>query len=296
MLDKCYVSCLTNDRDIKGVLTINYQLVKHNCEYPFFCLCTKDVSTQSRDILNNSNIFIIDVDFHNHLKSFNIQEYKINNLYTASYYVIFFIFLIKVQKIVYLDAGVLILQNIDHLFNKDTSHNTMFMSNDLHMVQTETANTSTNTSNKQFTLINDLNKFNSGVIICEPNSVLFDQLINHIKISSLEDIQNWHSDHTLFNLFHEQHIIHIHALDHIYNMIFNSIHFFVNNNIVKEEDIHIIHYTLLPKPWSNNAYNKACRDIEKKYWIQWYKAYTGFVEDNIRPSYIQLTAVSGLTI
>lgn len=286
MLDKCYISYLTNDRDIKGILVNNYQLIQHNCEYPYLCLYTKDVSQQCRDILKDSNILTVEVDFHKDLKKFGVHVDKINYLYDSFYYIIFFIFVLSVTKIVFLNANILLLQNIDHLFDKDTSNKNIYMSNDLHMEKIA--------SNNKYTLVNTPNHFNSGVIVCEPNPTIFNQIINYIKTSTLDDIQSWQSDQTVFNHFHNQKFFHINIIHHKYNMIFNSIHFFINNNIIKEEDIHIVHYTLQPKPWSMNAYNKSCREIEKKYWLKWYNTYTSFIEDNMRPSTIELTSISGI--
>lgn len=272
-MEKCYISYMANDRDIKGILVNNFQLQQVHSKYPYVCLCTKDVSKKVRCILKHFNIHIIDIQFHNILRSFHIDDNKIDYLYSKYYWGKLFIFLVEVKQCIYLDSDLLLLKNIDHLFDKDTSDNRIYMTNDLVLESIYENNISV--------LINKKNAFNSGVIVYSPNRSIFNKMGSYIHCTSLQDIQRfWRGDQILFNEFHAQKIFHIHPLHHKYNMILNSLHYFIN--ILDEDDLHIIHYTLSPKPWSDDAYSKQCSGIEQDYWIKWGEIYNTFIKHNLQ--------------
>ena len=55
---RCYVSYMTNDRDIKGILLIKYLLNKYNSKYEYVCLCC-DIYVYPKCEIYNCSIVVL---------------------------------------------------------------------------------------------------------------------------------------------------------------------------------------------------------------------------------------------
>ena len=62
-MENAYVSYMANDRDIKGVLLLNYNLKKIGTKYKYYVIIIEGVSNVVRNILKINNISIIDIHF-----------------------------------------------------------------------------------------------------------------------------------------------------------------------------------------------------------------------------------------
>lgn len=115
-----YVTLLTSDDFIYGVMVLNETLKRVQSKYPLYAVVTSNVSLPVLEILNQLNIsfkIVTPIVPPTYIQEYNIS---INKNTTERWYYNFTkieIFdLIQFDKIIYLDADVMILKNIDHLF------------------------------------------------------------------------------------------------------------------------------------------------------------------------------------
>ena len=65
----CYVSYMANDRDLKGILVINYLLInKFKSKYKYYCICIENVSDHCINILKDNSVNIIKFRLHNNVR------------------------------------------------------------------------------------------------------------------------------------------------------------------------------------------------------------------------------------
>ena len=110
---KTYACVLSTNNYLEGVLVLNNNLKKLNSKYDLLCLINETITEESKRILEENNI---------KYKEFKSVKYKVqhtsiwNNTFDK-----FNIFLLEeYEKVVYLDADLLILENLDFLFDYDT--------------------------------------------------------------------------------------------------------------------------------------------------------------------------------
>ena len=170
-MNNIYVTYMSNDRDILGVLVLNYRLKVLKSKYDLSCMVTHDVSLNSIKLLEKYGIKVININFFENFEKFNIDKDKLNSLYKKHTFGKLFIFLIN-NKCVYLDSDFYINKNLDHLFEYDTSNKQIYMTNDLLMSQIESSN--------NFELLNINNEFNSGLIIFQGDESIFIDTVKFI--------------------------------------------------------------------------------------------------------------------
>lgn len=280
-MKRCYISYMANDRDIKGILVNNYLMKLYNCQYPYICLCCQKVSNQVKLQLMQHKIETVDIKFNENLKPY-LKKDVIDYLRSKYYYGKFFIFLANYDECVYLDSDILILKNIDNLFDKlsgiPKEDKPIFMVPDI-LQQYKDKNIDPN----DFNLIITTNTFNSGVIVFKPNHEVFIDIISLLSKFTLDQIKEYiKTDQNIFNRLHYLKSINIQKLEFEYNIIPRVIDKFIAENIVQEENISIIHYILQHKPWED-IYNRGYNNTTcKKYLMKWLSMYQLFVSDNLK--------------
>ena len=63
-----YITYISNDRDIKAVLNLAYNLQKVNSIVPLYCICMEDVTENSALTLSNRGIQVKKFNLINKLK------------------------------------------------------------------------------------------------------------------------------------------------------------------------------------------------------------------------------------
>jgi len=272
----CFLSYLSNDRDYKGALMLNYMLKKYNSRYNLACILLENVSKKVEDVLQKSGIIIYNYHLLNSLKNFNFNEEYIEYLINKNYYGKFLIYnLTMYDKIIYLDTDLLIKGNIDHLFDYDCSDNKCYMTYDLQY----------NYETKDVILLS--NCFNSGVIIFTPNNEICNNLYNKLKI--FDDMRHLLStDQDIFKILNDEKNINVQHLNYIYNCPAIISHYFISNNFI--ENPMIIHFTLSPKPWdfidfTNDVLSNKFNSDTKNYFIEWCNLYNEMVMEILNKSY-----------
>ena len=105
-----YVTLLSSNNYIWGVIGLNYSLKKNNCKYPLIVITTDDISQENLDLLKKENIIIKLVKKQIFQKS-DHHRYGtcINKLYLFG--------LNEYEKLFFLDADCIVIYNLDFLFN-----------------------------------------------------------------------------------------------------------------------------------------------------------------------------------
>jgi glycogenin glucosyltransferase len=223
-----FVSILTTDEYLDGVLVLKYSLESTQTRYPFVLLITPNVSKKVKEILISHDINFITVQGiegprlvkEDHLKRWNYTYSKLNVFGLTQF-----------DKLVYLDSDMLILQNIDELFDKPHMSAVMIRG--------------------KLPEFSSWNIFNSGLLVIEPSMEVFNDMIS--KIGQIEEVAS-PSDEDLLNAYYSdwsgQGDLH---LDNGYNIF--SYHWhrykevygydFLSNN----KPIKIVHYIGEDKPW-----------------------------------------------
>lgn len=232
-----FISILTTDDYLEGILVLNYSLAKTNSRYPFLLLITPNLSKEVIESLAKHRINCITLkNIDNPTKIINQKIYRWH--FTYSKLSIFG--LNQFDKLVYLDADMLILNNIDELFEKP------------HM--------SAVNSGGMLPKLLSWTKLNSGLMVVEPSTELFDDILSKIgKIESVASGGDQDFLHAYYFNWPNQKELH---LDHGYNMFqihldeYNQLFGYDFNHV--EKPIKIIHYIGETKPWHlyKSAYEK----------------------------------------
>lgn len=222
-----YVCVLSTDNYIDGVLIL-YENLKHiNSSHSLLCLVNETISERNIKLLINYGIEIKKINKVNHLTTNFYWKNTFDKLNIFS--------LVEYEKIVYLDVDVLILENIDSLFDYPTPS----MCYDRPW-------------------FND--RFNSGIMVITPNTSDYEQLLK------LNDEQTANiGDQDLLNKYFKGKI---NPLPDNYNImrtltdeknaittIFHPVGKYINP---EPDDIKILHYIRHLKPFMiNTLYNEV---------------------------------------
>jgi len=276
-MEKCFLTYLSNDRDYKGALMLNYMLKKYNSKYNLACILLENVSKKVENILQKSGIVIHNYHFLNSLKNLNFNDEYIEYLINKNYFGKFLIYnLTMYDKIIYLDTDLLIEENIDYLFDYNCSDNKCYMTYDLQY----------NYETKDAILLSDC--FNSGVIIFKPDNEICKKMYDKLKLfDNMRNLLN--TDQDIFKILNDEKDIDVQHLNYIYNCPAIISHYFITNNFI--ENPVIIHFTLSPKPWdfidftNNILLNKINSDTEV-FFIKWCNLYNEMIMKTLTESYI----------
>lgn len=190
---KSYVCVLSTDNYLDGVLVLNENLQRIKSNYPLLCIINENISSKTRNILTYFGIMYKEMKNIKYSENSNSERY-VNYGYNKGYLKNTFdklnIFsLVEFEKIVYLDSDLLILENIDNLFN----YPHLSCPRDLPF---------------------NMTKFNSGVMVLEPNIDDFKELKERAIEASKENRKI--SDQDIIN---EYFLDKITPLDYGYNMV-----------------------------------------------------------------------------
>lgn len=246
-----FVSIITSDDYLPGLLVLHKSLVEANAQYPFLVLITEDISVNTISTLDKSCIPCKTVK----TKINNPTNVDQSHRWFPTYSKLNVFDQTQYDKIVYLDADMLILRNIDELFKYP------------HMSAVIAGGMLPGKSARRH--------LNSGIFVFEPSHELFEDMVGKIgKIEKLEpggsiNKPRHGSDQDFLNAYYpdwpnqkER------QLDHKYNIIHylldeynKSFGYSIENG---PRPISIIHYASYLKPWNISEKTKDELESDSK--------------------------------
>lgn len=246
------MSIITSDDYLRGLLVLHRSLIDTNTQYPFLTLITEDISVDTVSVLDKHHI------------PYKVIKTKINNptdvdqshRWFPTYSKLNIFDQTQYDKVVYLDADMLILRNIDELFKFP------------HMSAVIAGGMLPGKSTRKH--------LNSGMFVLEPSRELFEDMMSKVgKIEKLEsggsiDKPRRGSDQDFLNAYYldwpNQKEL---QLDHKYNIIHylldeynESFGYSIENG---PKPISILHYASYLKPWDiNEKIKEELRNDPKK--------------------------------
>lgn len=185
-----YVTLLSDNSYYRGVLILQESLRRVGCKYPLVCMVTEDVDKDVIDILEKAKVGIRLVDkipLPEAVQEYNIQTGSVFGeiwKYTPTKFNAFS--LTEFEKIVFLDADILVLKNLDHCF----SFNSMSVATD-----GEYAN-----------LYPTRPHFNSGFMVIRPYEDEMEELCKFMETADLHSIVPGQpiSDQDILNIYYKE--------------------------------------------------------------------------------------------
>lgn len=248
-----YMTVLSTDSYIPGVIKLYKSLMVTRPQYPFVCACSRNISNSSIQTLNKSGIKCLKLErcAIDNITSLENDENFSHWKYTYDKLLLFS--LTQFKKIVYLDSDMLILENIDELFD----------------CLPFSAVPAGHLINK------DWIRLNSGLMVIEPDNNTMEIMLKLIapvyqkrKAQGLatgdqdiinEYIQDW---------FHNKELV----LPESYNLFFNYIDIyrkqykFKYHNPCKSRTIKVVHFIGKNKPWNESLIKRLLLSV--KYILQ----------------------------
>lgn len=266
------MSILATNDYLPGLLVLHYSLKHVKSKYPFHVLLTPNISKKTVDILNKNSIIYSTLS----QKIDNPTNIDIRHRWFPTYSKLAVFDQVQYKKIVYLDADMLILRNIDELFEC------------AHMSATNAGSMLPRKKDRRY-----LN-LNSGIIVIEPSHLIFNDMMN--KVGKIEDLESrgterpiHGSDQDFINAYfpewpnqEELHLDHKYNIFHYHLDEYNK--FFGYTIEDGSKPISIIHYASYLKPWNikNDELDKMANDPDKRLEL---KAIQLWIEqfNNIKP-------------
>ncbi len=188
MKNYSYITLLTNDSYVCGIILLLESMKKVNTKYPLHVLITEEVSPPTIEILNQLKVsykLVEKIEMPKELMDYNMTINP-NVAGTWRYcWTKFHIFnQTQFDKIIFLDADIMILKNIDHLFEKPDMTGAI--------------------DGEYFNLWPDWDHINAGCIVIEPSQEKFDNILNFAFSLKIEELPNYIiADQEVINLYYK---------------------------------------------------------------------------------------------
>ena len=248
-----FVTYLGTDSFLPGILALNSSLVKYNKTYELIVLVSDSVSVTITNMLDFKKItYKIVKQITNPQKTNDDQR---NFKYTYTKLRIFELF--EYDKVVYLDADMLVCNNIEELFNRP--HLSAVIAGGLHSLNSAWC------------------ELNSGLLVIKPDKTSFDDLYSLIGHLPSKDGSDQGFLHSAYKFWPANKSLH---LDHKFNVPAGYIDEYCNLHRYKfsyrrrslNTNIAVIHYWGRYKPWDIDIkqFNRAtAAKLEQSIFLWW---------------------------
>lgn len=220
-----YVTLLSTDSYLMGVLLLAKSLRKVDAHYPLLVVCSIAVSDKSKRILARYGLEYVDVD-----KSIAVDSGKYNvdaghAHWNHTFDKLYIWAQTQYDKVVFLDSDMQVIRNIDYLF--DMPH--------MSAVRADQWNEP------------GLDKLNSGLMVVVPNRKDFEGLLHIVETGSLSMANI--GDQDIIRAYYSDWGTHPELTLHPgLNVLYSEI----SHKVIKEENVSpvsVIHYIGQRKPW-----------------------------------------------
>lgn len=228
-MKNAYISYTCSDSFVPGVIALYNSLRESNCNNDFLVMVTDDVSAEARQTLSSKNLQVVEVDkvyYNGKYKDKILDRYgkkdeswkmftKLNIWKQTNY-----------NKLIYLDADTIVLNNIDELFDVDELGAVLGGSQGLNYIGIE-----------------------AGVLVINPNLDTYNRLVEALE-SDVYDIKM--SDQSFLNDYFTR-IESINHIPEVYNRLYKR-----NSNPTGAK---VFHFNS-NKPWiSPETLSKSCVNL-----------------------------------
>lgn len=262
-----YVTIISTDSYLIGALALYKSLKRVKSKYPLTILLSKNIDSKIENILQQKDI--------NYIRLTDSIEVTKNNKdpeyfhWSNTFDKLFIFRLIQFKKIVFLDSDMMIVNNIDHLF--EMKHMSAVVSD----------------------RINDATccELNSGLMVIDPKIEMFSQMRGLIQDILVKN-KNFGDQDIIRLYFHDWKNCKELELDDGYNMYYSDINTFIQQgyNLTGSKKIYVIHFVGAKKPW-NYSIRKIYRTLKcfNKYFFLKYlyfiyiQKFSLFISQNISP-------------
>ena len=235
---KAYITLLGTNSYFDGVLGLYQSLKDTGAHYPFVVAVTPNISIELREALKALEIEVVEVSSFEYNKSLQKKNIAMGMPHWNGTMGKFSLFGLKqFEKLVYLDCDMLVLHNLDHLFEKPH----LAAAPDSPMCSDEPPE------------IEAHKQLNAGLIVVEPSEKMKEDLIN---ISLTYNVQDQDALRIYCPNWLQREELH---LPQEYN-VFTSLWERYKKSGMNPEDVMVAHFIGSNKPWmdfmlhSNNAY------------------------------------------
>lgn len=266
-----YVSILSTDSYLLGAIVLHKSLQDTKPKYPFHLLITPNLSPDTVNILHKLNIKTIKIDpIKNPIltdpKDRRYFNYSKLNMWGLSQF----------EKIVYLDADMIVIHNIDELFDKPNL----------------------SAVNAGGLVNKDWVQLNSGLMVIEPSQAVFSHMKSQVGL--IEKVQGKGDQaflHEYYADWPQKAELH---LPHCYNIFDGQIDAYrkregyylddsllIDNNKYDPKRIKIIHYIGQVKPWNRiqeikKLDKKDDETFANKLWVKYYRDMRNDLKDILK--------------
>ncbi len=245
MNKKAFITVLSTEEYIDGVLALDASLKKVNSKYPLCVLLSNAISEETENILkkisistirNNQAQMLIPKEIIN--KNISTEKERWN--YTFEKLNIFS--LTEFEKLVFLDSDIFVTKNIDELFGKSNMSAVI----DKHY--------GPNITSRWMELT-------SGVMVIEPNKKQINEFKKIIQtiLNKRESIGDQDILQEAYPEWKNNTQLH---LQNKYNIFFPYIEYYVHMQEHNIDDFHVIHFIYPKKPWVFQSENRVNEYIQ----------------------------------
>lgn len=246
---KAFITLLSNKSYLPGVIALKRALDHVKSKYPLYCMLSKGIDPSIYTILEKHNIKNIQLSHSAAIT--NINQNTSNSHWDATFDKLLAWDFTQFEKLVFIDADMLIVRNIDELFNYPGFSATV--------------------AGSQMSGNENWNNLNSGLIVIEPNKEIANKLISLIPNAIDQAKQNKKcigDQNILYTYFPDWPKHKELKLNEKYNIIYAYIEYYVNKleyslNKKSKKQICIVHFTGKMKPWMPLTFGQRIRLVKQ---------------------------------
>lgn len=260
---RAYITLLSNDRYLPGVLGLKNALTKLNAKYPLVCALSVGVPKDCEDILNRNGIDTIrftstalKTDLSS-VGSFAHWDFTFDKLKIWE--------LDQYETLVFLDSDMLILKNLDHLFGM--KHFTSVC------------------AGKSVPGHEHYTGLNSGLIVVKPDKKIAEELCNLANDITLKrtDRSQFIGDQDILHAYlpnwDDDSVLH---LDESYNVFADDLGYYIDTlgyslDSKSSKSLYVVHFIGRCKPWMKHSLKdnlwliKMC--LKDRHYLKAYRQY-----------------------
>lgn len=246
---KAYITLLSTRSYLDGVLTLNDSLRKVGAKYPLYCLLSQGIEPDVTDILDRSGIQYIHLKGQVYSNKVSTNKQDANWDFSSWNYTFDKLRiwgLTQFEKIVFIDSDIVIVRNIDHLFERDAF--TASLAGVLYPTN------------------HNLDFLNSGLMVVEPNSRIEEEMVDLAQriIPEMQREGKPVGDQDVINAYFPDWFCNKELiLDDGYNLYAHYLQYHMRYEGYTLSDkgnpIYAIHYVGSEKPWMINSMSVFCK-------------------------------------